>query len=369
MFNSQAAIHCLDSSCLSMYPHHRYGYTQTCAVYDTFPNLDLTLDDTSLGSIWHLYYVAAGHKTHNPGHMTHNSGCITHNPGRMTHNPGLMTHNPGLMTHNIASSGCMTQNKSCALSIQCHYCSMPTSCMTSVSSSKWQHNVTACYSMTDKSFYLSHQCHLIVIMPAPCNLYKKTENQCSKSVTFSVYVLQHHSNSQFDQKLQKQYKCSALPLFLAINRCIYYLLNGTFNKACDVNHLINRLLLMLQQYITRYNDFKHRWFTLLLSGLLRSQHISLWFLIVLYFRICIVAQKLFWFQIYIYIMNFIIVYTVNLIMDKLVVLSSVVLSSCLHFICFWTCIKFITLCHPSIILASDQNIKSTTGFVGGGSSA
>ena len=350
MFDSQAAIHCLDSSCLSTYPRHYYGYTQTCTTYDTFPNLDLTLDDTSLRSIWHLNYVATGRKTHNPGHMTHNSGHITHNLG-------CMTHNPGHFTHNIASSGCMTQNKFCALSIRCHYCSMP-SCMTSVSS-KWQHNVTACYRITDKSIYLFHQCH---IMLAPCNLSKKTENQCSKSVTFSVYVFLHCSNSQSDQKLQKQYKCSALPLFLAINHCIYYLLNGTFNQACDVNHLINHLLLMLQQYITRHNDFKHCWFTLLLSGLLRSQHISLWFLIVLYFRICIVAQKLFWFQKKKIIMNFIIVYTVNSMMDKIAVLSS-----CLHFICFWTCIKFITLCHPLILLASDQNIKSTTGFVGGGS--
>ena len=220
--------------------------------------------------------------------------------------------------------------------------------------------------MTNKSFYQSpsHQCHLIIIMPAPCNLSEKTENQCSKSVTFCVYVLLHHSNSQFDQKLHKQYKCSALPLFLAINHSIYYLLNGTFNRACDVNHLINRLLLMLQQYMTRHNDFKHCWFALLLSGLLRSQHISLWFLIILYLRLHIVAQKLFWFQKIIYTMNLIIVYTANLMIDKIVVLSS-----WLHFICFWTCIKFITLCHPLILLASDQNIKSTTGFVGGGSSA
>ena len=141
MFDSQAAIHCLDSSCLSMYPRHYYGYTQTCTTYDTFPNLDLTLDDTSLRSIWHLNYVATGHKTHNSGHITHNLGR---------------------MTHNIASSGCMTQNKFCALSIRCHYCLMP-SCMTGVSS-KWQHNVTACYRITDESIYLSHQCH---IMPAP----------------------------------------------------------------------------------------------------------------------------------------------------------------------------------------------------------
>jgi len=31
--------------------------------------------------------------------------------------------------------------------------------------------------------------------------------------------------------------------------------------------------------------------------------------------------------------------------------------------------KFITLRNPSILLVSDQNIKSTTGFIGGGSSA
>ena len=148
-----------------------------------------------------------------------------------------------------------------------------------------------------------------------------------------------------------------MPLVLAINRSIYYLLNSTFNHSHDINHLINRLLLMLWQYITRCNDFKHHWLTLLLSSLSRSQqHIILWFLIVFFLRILIVAQKLFWFQK--------IMYIGNLIFKKIVVRSL-----CLHFICFWICIKSITLGHPLMLLASDQDIKSATSFVGGGISA
>ena len=164
--------------------------------------------------------------------MLFRSGRMTHNPGRMTHNPGHMTHNPGHMTHN---PGRMTHNFGCM--------THNPDCMTQ-----------------SKSYALSIPCcyHLMPV-----------------------------------QKLHKNYKCSALSLFLAINCSIYYLLNGTFNRAYDVNHLINRLLLMLQQYITRCNDFKYHWFTLLLSGLLRSQHISLWFIFVLYLSIHIIAKKLF----------------------------------------------------------------------------
>jgi len=87
-------------------------------------------------------------------------------------------------------------------------------------------------------------------------------------------------------------------------------------------------------------------------------------LIIFFFRIYTIAWKLFWFQKLIYSMNLIIVYAAKLIIDKLVALSL-----CLHFICFWLCMKFITLRNPSILLESDQNIKSTRGFVGGGSSA
>ena len=47
---------------------------------DSFPDLDLTLDDNSLVSIWHLYYVAAAHKSHNSGHITHSDSDTTHNP-------------------------------------------------------------------------------------------------------------------------------------------------------------------------------------------------------------------------------------------------------------------------------------------------
>ena len=207
---------------------------------------------------------------------------------------------------------------------------------------------------THHTYALSIQCHYH-LMPGLHPTRVTNKWQSSKSVPVLIHVLphKHHSNTQFDQKPHKPYKHSALPLFLAINRSIYYLLNGTFTRASDVNHLIYRLLLMLQQYITSCNDFKHRWFTLLLAGLSRSQHISLWFLIV--------AWKLFWCP---RKKNLIIAYTMNLTIDKIVAPSL-----CLCFICFRTCIKFITLYHPLMLLVSDQNLKSTTGFIGGGRSA
>jgi hypothetical protein len=241
------------------------------------------------------------------------------------------------MTHNAA--GHVTHNTFVS-SIQCNYRLIP-GCMTSNFigvSGKWHHNVTASYDMKIKLSYPSCQCHHIIIVPAPYNLSEKTKNhiigfkqQHSKSMIVSIYVLPQkpHSNSRFDQKPHKHHKCSALPLVLAINRSIYYLLNNTFNQANDVSHLICRLLLMLQRYITRHNDFKHHWFTLLLSGLLRSQQVSLWFLIVLFLRIHVIAWKLFWIKKIIYTMNLIIDYVENLTMDKIAAMSS-----CLHFICF-----------------------------------
>jgi len=85
-------------------------------------------------------------------------------------------------------------------------------------------------------------------------------------------------------------KWSAFPLILAINRSIYYLMNGTLNCSQDVDHLIKRILMALQRYITRRNDFKYYWFILLLSGLTKSQHISLWVFIV-FFKRLVIAKK------------------------------------------------------------------------------
>jgi hypothetical protein len=182
------------------------------------------------------------------------------------------------------------------------------------------------------------------------------------NVTINVLPHKHCSNSQFYQKPHEHYKCPALSLVLAISRSIYYLLNGTFNQAYDVNHLINRLLLMLQRYITRHNDFQHRWFTLLLSGLLRSRLISLWFLIVLFLRIYVVASgwTLVWYPKTIYNVNMI-VYAANSIIDKIVAQYSY-----LHFLCFSIRQKNILHNHPLILKPSYQNIKPSSSFVGGG---
>jgi len=349
LFSPQAAIHRSDDYA-STCAHRGCHNMLTCTTYDSFPNIDLTLDVNSVGSNWHLYHIPTGLETHTVGCVTHTAGCTTHTA----------------FSH-------VTQHPFYASSVRCHYHSMPghTTGHPLCISSKPHHNVTTCFGVTIKLSYLPRQSHHTIIVSAPCKLSEKTEIHtivfkplCFKSVTASILTHKRYFISQFDLKPCTHHKCSALPLILAINRSIYYLFNGNFNQAGDVNHLISRLLLTLLRYMTRHNDFKHRWFTLLLSGLLRSQHISLWFLIVLFLRIYVVAWKLFWFQKSIYTVNLIIKYAANLIIDKMVVLSS-----CLRFICFWICMKFIILQDPSIFLVADQNIKSTTGFVGGGRSA
>ena len=252
----RVTIHHLVDSCPSIYSHHGRHNTIACTMSNSFPGLNLPLNDKSMGSVWHLYYMATGHKSHITGHMTHNAGHTTHNMN-------------GFWTHNAVSH-------------------------------VTQYNAVGC-GMINKSSCPSCQYHHINIMPAPQNPFKKSVNHiafmqpCSKATTISFYDLphKHHSNDQFDQKMHKHYKSSALPL--SINRSIYYLLINTFNDIFDVNTLINQLLLMLQRYMTRRNDFKHRWFMLILSNLLRSQHISFWFLIILILNLHIVNWRNFCF--------------------------------------------------------------------------
>ena len=196
-------IHSLDDSCPT-----RYSYHYTSTTYHNFPNL------------WHLYDVATSHNTQNP-----NPGCITHKPSYMCHNPGRMTHNDGRLT----------QSKSYVLSIQHH-----NSLIYDYNTGHMTHNL-GCMTQS-KSYVLSIQHHNCLI----------SETGVS---TVSVYNILYYSNSQIDEKFHSINKCSVLPLFLAFYRTIYYLLNSNFNQAYDVNHLINRLLLMLQRYITRCNDF------------------------------------------------------------------------------------------------------------------
>ena len=305
LFSPQAAILHSADSCPFTYLHHGY-YNTACVAYGSF-NVDPALDCNLMGSISCLYI--AGH-THKAGGMTHNVGHIVHKLGLMTHNADHLIHNANSMTHNSQS----------------HV------------ATSYRTNKPSYHNLTEKA--------------ENCNIAIKQQN----SMTLSIYSypIKHYSNTRFDQKEHKPYRCSALPLILAINQSIYYLLNSTFNQASDINHLINRLLLILCQHMTRHNDFKHFWFTLLLSGLLRSRHICLWFLNVCFWRIHIVVWKLSPLQK--------ITFAVNLMIDKIKALSS-----CLHFIYLCICIKHNTL--SSHLLASDQNTKSTTGFFGGGRSA
>ena len=333
---SPQAVHCPYDSCLS-YKHGYCNATSFPMDKNSFPDLHLSLTNNSIVSIWH-----PGHKTHNISLMTHiNIGCKTHN-----------------------MTGLKAKHMSYVSYIKCSYC-LVSGNRTSISVSLFSkpHVTTSC-SRTKKAYPFCG-CYHIIIVSGPSNLSEKSERLvtvfkqlCFKPMNISIYAPLHkcHSDYQYDQKQHKNYRCSILPLFLAINRSIYYLLNGNFNHSHDVNHLIIRLLLKLQQYITRHNDFKHYWLTLLLSGLLISQNILLWFFIIWFLRIHIVGWKLFRFRI--------VLYTMNLTINKIVLLYT-----CLHFICVNVSSIFVTLCHPPILWVSDQNIKSTKGFIGGGRSA
>ena len=280
-----AGVHCLDDSCPgpSTYNHHGYHNTTACPMDDiSFPNLVLTLENNSMKSIWHNYYIHWSSKTHNT-------------------DTGLMTHrNFGPMTHNFV--GHVTQLTYHASFIPCGYGIISISL-----SNKLHQDVTVVWVVTKTKTYQPHECEYIIIIPPPHNL---SEHMDSYTTVYKQWCSE--PSLKFDQKPQKYYKCSPLRLIWAINLSIYYLFNGTFDHAHDVNHLINQLLLKLRQYITRHNDFKYLWITLLLLGLSSSQHISLSFLIIFFWRIKIIACKLSWFQK--------LKYMVYMTIDKLVVL-------------------------------------------------
>ena len=75
VFGPQATFHYSVGFCPSTNPHHLLRYTPACTMYNTFPSLELTLNDDSLGSILHLYHVGLADAC-NPGFTTHNR-----NPG------------------------------------------------------------------------------------------------------------------------------------------------------------------------------------------------------------------------------------------------------------------------------------------------
>ena len=321
VFGPQATFHYSVGFCLLTNTHHLLRYTPACTMYNTFPSLELTLDDDSLSSILHLYYVGLANAC-NPGFTTHNR-------------------NPGFTTCNC-NSGFTTRN-----------------CNPDFTTRNFNPGPVTCNGIKEKLYDPSCLFDHITVMH---DAYKMTENGCFKSISDPVDAL---LQLWIVQKPHKKFKCSAWPLILAINRSIYYLLNSTFNQAHDVKHLINRLLLMLQQYITRHNDFKIHWFKLLLSSLLRSQHISLWFVTLTCLRISVLAQKLFRIQKIIYEMKMLMAYTRSLSINKITMLSS-----SMHFLYFKNYFRPTTLHSSSRSpLLSDQKIKTRTGILGGGSSA
>ena len=315
-FSIHAFVHPKDNSPPSTYSC-RYLATPTCATYDSFPGLIPTLTNNLMATTCYKTQKT-GHKTYNVGYMTHNSA------GHATRYTSYMSSIK--LCHLMP--GCMTSGP---ISISC----------------RWGHNHGAHCCMTNKLSYQSCPCHHIIIVHKLCDLTQKTINcmemfrqPCYKSLRISIHgVLRctHYSGSPPDRNLKPPSHSIflALPLVMVIDLGIYYL-KGTFNQACDVNHLISRLLLQLQQYITRHNDFKHGWFMLLLSGLLRTWHGSLWILTILLSSMgTIIVGKVFRFKILASCSaNWIIIYTMKLMISK-----TMIWSLCL---CFCKCITFIT---------------------------
>jgi hypothetical protein len=171
--------------------------------------------------------------------MTHNTvGCMTHKIAAYKTQHTLIHNTATHMTHNLNTAGYMTHKIAAYETehvsiIPCSYCFMPRF-ITSLPVShfcKPDHNVMISCGMENKT-YPSCLYHHIIKFPAPYNLSKKSGNhttifkeQCSKAVAIFIFFLpqKRQSNSQFDQKLHNHYKCPALPLFLAINHCIYIL--------------------------------------------------------------------------------------------------------------------------------------------------
>ena len=162
-------------------------------------------------------------------------------------------------------------------------------------------------------------------------------------------------------------------------------------NLCDINLLIARILMKLWRYITRRHDFACYWRSLLFHGLLKSQHMLFWVLIVLFRLVSVFFINLVNFLIdqVIFLMNSFIfigilfiklpIYLYMMIQNLFMHLwrlciaiignkIKIVLHTCLLLMRFfeWAC--FMTFCIPKtfVFTASDVVIKHT--FIGGGAS-
>ena len=305
--------------------------------YGLFDNIDPALNDARMKSSWHLSCAITSYTIHNiASHGAHGSfGRMTHcMVGRKTHSViGRKTHNPfGHLTHNAPNStinnalGRKTSHSIIASQRGCHLIPGHHTCYPLSISVQWCYNITTKHAIGHGGFinnYFAsngrrfeftkgftycntHNDDIIMLDPSRFKYtsawttdihgvhFTNTNISMANVNTFGCYV-----NSQAFYKLCKNGKHSALPLILAINRCIYYFMNGNFNHSHDVDHLVKRILMMLRRYIMKRNDFRYYTITLLLSGLRMSRHISLWILVVVFRRLrlaknmCHFQQKLF----------------------------------------------------------------------------
>ena len=163
------------------------------------------------------------------------------------------------------------------------------------------------------------------------------------------------------------------------------------SSSHDLDLLIARILMRLQRYITRRNDFAYYWRSLLFHGLLKSQHMFFLVLIVLFRLTCIFLINLviFFINRAIFLMNLLIFLYITIVrlliylymiiqilfihLRRLRVAISrnkikIVLHICLLLMHFYKWAYFMTFCMPetSVFTVSDVEIKET--FVGGGAS-
>ena len=168
-----------------------------------------------------------------------------------------------------------------------------------------------------------------------------------------------------------------------VNHNIYiYVLN-----LYDVNLLIARILMKLQRYITRRHDFACYWKSLPFHGLLKTQHMLFWFLIVFFrmmyiFLIFSINQVVFLMNLFIFLHIFFIkllIYLSMTIQNLFILLWRLgigisrnkikkILQICLLLMHFyeWPYFKTFYMPETSVFTASEVEFKHT--FVGGGAS-
>ena len=301
----------------------------TCYTSDTFVQ-------RSVQCCFMPCYFMPGHATHYlsdtsvqrhfmPGHVTHypsdTSVQCRFMPGHATHYPSDTSIQccfiPGHVTCYASDTSVQSAGHvACCASLQC--CFMPghATCDTFIQR-RFMSGLATCYALYhyisgyltglfafpiyflkfDPSYYATNPCDISIIFGynsiASGSDFIQVPNLAANNNNSFLCGGTHNFSSRFFFKHWnrcKHHKQSALFMVQVINHSIYYFMNGNLNHSQDVVHLIECLLMALQRYITLHIHFKYHWFILLLHGLLRSQHISLWVLVILFRRLYMIRR-------------------------------------------------------------------------------